>query len=243
MFFAKKDLLTRVLTLSSFFLFPIPAIANTNTNKSRNYNPPSSEKIDQRRTVGSGSRSHCQSPLVKDSLTLLVPSEEVVHYTTSSNPSFYVYAKTSVTVPLRFDLVIPEPINDNPLVEKILPISRPGVYQIKLPTQVKLETERVYVWQIGIPCSNNPQQINQVLQAAVKRVPVSDQLAHRLQLADSPLEEAQIYASSGIWYDALSSADDQDPEPAKSVNYVQILVQEVGIKLETRYLSSFNSSP
>ena len=153
MSFPKKGLLTRVLTLSSVFLGPIATVADAN-NLLGSYNPPPPEKVDQRRTLGSGSRSNCQSPLVKDSLTLLVPSEAVVHYTSSNNPSLYFYAQTASTVPLIFNLVIPEPNNDNPIVEETLVIEQPGIQQIKLPAEVELETNQVYLWQIGLPCGN-----------------------------------------------------------------------------------------
>ncbi len=65
------------------------------------------KKVDQRRSVAGGSRASCQSPLVKESLTLLVPEEKVVHYTATNRPSFLFYSAIS-TIPLEFTLVAPE---------------------------------------------------------------------------------------------------------------------------------------
>ena len=235
MFFLKIFLSAQVLVLSSFFLFPIPTEAHTNS--SRNYNSPS-RKIAQRRTVASGSRSlSCQTLFPKNSLTLLVPEEEVVHYTVSSSPSFYVYAQTASTVPLIFNLVIPDPTANNPVIERTLVIEQPGLHEIKLPPEIELETDVVYFWQIGIPCSNNPQEIDQVIKAAVQKVRVDTILAHQLELANSPLEKAQIYSSSGIWYDSLNFALKQAQSSSRSVDYVQKLGQEIGIDLEIKYLS------
>ena len=240
MFLLKIFLSAQVLVLSSFFLFPNPTEANTN-KPSRNYKSPPPQKIAQRRSVGSGARSlSCQTLFAKNSLTLLVPQEEVVHYTVSRSPSFYVYAQAESTVPLIFNLVIPDPTANNPVIERTLTIEQSGLHEIKLPTEIKLETDVVYFWQIGIPCSNNPQEIDQVIKAAVKKVRVDAKLAHQLKLANSPLEEAQIYASSGIWYDSLSFALKQAQSSSKSVDYVQKLGQEIGIDLEVEYLSGNN---
>ena len=235
-------LLERAL-IFSFCLFPLATLANT-SKSSRTYNATSSERIAQKRTVGSGSRSNCQSLFEKKSLTLLVPPEQVVHYTTSSKPSFYLYAQASSTVPLIFNVVIPDPLANNPVVEEMaLIIEQPGIIQIKLPAEVELEAERVYHWQIGIPCKNNPQQIDQVLKAPIKLVPLSAQLSNQLELADSPLKQAQIYASSGIWYDAFNLAIEQAQSTSESVDYVQQLGQDIEVNLEKGYLSSFKQIP
>ena len=243
MFRSKIGLTITLLTLSCFLpLISKLAVASL----LEGYNPPTtSESIDQRTTVGSGTRSlSCQKLFKKGSLTLLVPPEEIVHHTVSSHPSFYLYAQATSTVPLKFSLVIPEPTAKNPIVEGTLVIERPGVYQIQLPAEVELETGQVYLWRIGIPCGDNPQKIEQVIKAAVKRVPVSAQLSTQLELANSPLEKAQSYASSGIWYDAFSLAVKQAQYSSESVDYVRKLGQEVvGINLETQFFSSVDSIP
>ncbi len=236
MFSSKIGLLTSFLT-SLFLLSPIVTVVNANNLLGKeNPPPPEKEKIDQRRTLGSGSRSNCQSTWTKDSLTLLVPDAQVVHQTTKANPSFYFSAQATSTVPLIFNLVIPKPNADNPLVEKKLVLDKPGIQEIKLPDEVKLETGQVYLWQIGVPCSNDPTTIAQVLKAGVKRVPISEELGNQLTEADSPLEKARIYSSNGIWYDALSWAE-QDPDSLASTKYIQKLLEEEKINLELSAIS------
>ncbi len=170
---------------------------------------------------------------------MLVPESRVVHYTTRSQPSFYLYAQETSNIPLKFNLVIPDPTAKNPIAEGTLVIEQTGLYELKLPADVKLETGQIYLLQVGIPCSNEPEQIDQVLRAAVQKVPVSAQLSTQLELANSPLEKAQSYASSGIWYDAISLGIKQAQTSSESTNYVQQLIQEVGISLERRYFSSY----
>ena len=127
-------------------------------------------------------------------------------------------------------MVIPEPYVNNPLFKKNLIIDQPGIYKIQLPPSVELEYDRIHVWQIGIPCSNNTAKLNQVLRGAIKRVHISKELAYQLSVASTPLAKAKAYAESGIWYDALDSAQEMQnsPEVAK---YKQDLLQNVQVSL------------
>ena len=174
MFFSKIGLTITVLTFSSLLTL-ISNLAKAN-NIFGNYNPPTTKEVDQTRISGSGSRGLCQNPIPKDSLILLIPEEEIAHQTISSNPSFYFYAKTAPTVPLKFNLIIPEPNANNPITKKTLKLKQPGLHKIELPSSIELEYDQIYLWQIGIPCSNNTARLSQVLRGAVKRVPLSEEL-------------------------------------------------------------------
>lgn len=197
----KNQFFSNLLFFFFTLLLPFKAEASDLLNDYVPRNP--QREIDQRRTSGSGLGYGCGNIFPRKSLTLLVPEEEVVYYTTKDNPSFYLYAQAASTVPLKFNLVIPEPNVNNPIAEKTLVIEQPGLHEIKLPADVKLETDRIYFWQIGIPCKDNPQKMAQVLRAAVKRIPVSVQLTERLKSTDMFLKKAKFYAEEGIWYDAL----------------------------------------
>lgn len=164
------------------------------------------KKTSQRRSVAGGTRSpRCQTSFANEDLTLIVPQEKVVHRTATNNPSFFVYSQVSTKAPIIFTLVDPEVAE--PLVEKSLAIEKPGYYKIKLPSSVKLEPHKVYLWHIAIPCSNNPNLFQEVLEAAVEYIPLSVALSTQLERANSPLEKSQIYAQEGIWYDALDLAN------------------------------------
>ena len=177
MFDPKINLLFPILALS---VIPI-SLKNASANLLGAYNPPPPEKIDVRRSLGSGSRSNCPSSWEKNSLILLVPEAETVNYTASNSPSFYFYARESSTVPLIFNLVDPEPNADNPLVEQNLLVNNSGIQKVELPKQVKLEMGKVYLWQLGIRCGDNPEQIAQVIKAAVKQIRLPSQTTSQLQ--------------------------------------------------------------
>ena len=84
------------------------------------------------------------------------------------------------------------------------------------------------MWHIAVPCSNDPEKFRKVLGAAIEYTPVSPELAQQLQRADSPLELANIYASHGIWYDAIHWANIARSELQSSQYWQQLLA---GIKI------------
>lgn len=230
--------LINFLLVASFLLIQIATSANDNNSSENSYNPPAAKRIKQKRTVGSGSRGLCKSPFPKGALTLLVPESKVVHYTTLSRPSFYLYANATSEVPLIFNIIIPNaPTVDNPITEKTVTISQPGIYKIELPTGIELETEQIYFWQIGIPCKDNLEQIDQVLKAAVQKVPVSAELANQIEDPNLFEKKAQQLAALGIWYDALNLAV-TEAFSSKGTNYLQELVREIGVDLQNSYLLS-----
>lgn len=216
----------KISLLSSTFLF-IPLNQISARNLLGGYTAsPDAKKVDQRRSVAGGSRSDCQSTLVKDSVTLLVPEEEVVHNTASSSPTFFFETKLPSDRPWKFTLVAPDEIE--PLTESVLLAKQPGVYQINLPSEVQLEPNKTYLWNIAIPCSNDPENYREVLSSAVEYTPTDDELVYRLKQADSTREKASIYASSGIWYDALKMAY-LSRKQSQSSQYWQQLLSDISI--------------
>lgn len=181
---------------------------------------PNPKKIEQRRTVGSGSRSDCQSKFFRKSMALLVPDVEVVHQTTSSRPSFYIFSKVSST-PFKFTLVDPQ--LEKPIVEKNLWISSEGIKQIVLPESVSLDPGKIYLWYVAIPCQNQPEEYYEVLTSAVERVSLSKRAIRAIARANTNQEIAATYAINGIWYNALEYAA---KEPS---DYLEQLLFSAGI--------------
>ncbi len=234
----KLKLSSKILILLTVLLLSFTLTVATASNPFKNYNEPSdAERIDQTRTVGSGSRSSCQSLLPKSSLILLIPETEIAHRTISSNPALYIFAEEALTVPLKFNLVIAEPHINNPIFQKNLLINKPGLLKIELPPSVQLEYDQIYLWRIGIPCSDNTAKLSQVLRGAIKRVPISKELAYKLSLAKTPLAQAQVYAESGIWYEAFDYAHSKD-DSLDSGTYAQHLLHNVNISVDLALIPS-----
>ena len=212
------------LGLALLLLLPTSGLAKSLLG--RYTSSPTAKKVYQRRNAVGGSRSDCQSPLAKNSLTLLVPEEKVVHQTATNHPSFLFYAQAASTIPLEFTLVDPDVTE--PLVEEPLYVKQQGYHQVTLPESVKLEPNQTYLWHIAIPCANDPENFWSVLAAAVEYVPLSAKITQKLQHTDADLEKAQIYASNGIWYDAIDFANRARSE-LKSSTYWQQLLSDINI--------------
>ena len=67
-----------------------------------------SQEVAQKRTLGKGSEYMCKSNLPPGSITLLVPPSEVVHLSTSANPSFFLHSQVASNLPFKFTLVNPD---------------------------------------------------------------------------------------------------------------------------------------
>lgn len=197
---------------------------------------PNAKRVDQTRNTSGGSRSDCQNPFPeeKDSLTLLVPAEEVAHQTTTARPSFLFYAKTTSNIPVEFTLVDPDA--GKTLVEKSISVEKQGYYEIALPKAIDLKPEQIYLWHVAVPCANNKESFWSVLRSSVEYVPPSVNLERELQNADSELEKVRIYLSNSVWYDAISLANRS--RKGSSTKYLQQLLTDANI-----FVSKQTASP
>lgn len=159
-------------------------------------------KVHQRRTIGSGSRSRCIASIpTTDGIELLVPNFSVAHHTSSSNPSLYLYSRIDRTIPVVFTLV--DPTTPEPLVERKVNLENSGITKISLPNEIKLEDNIVYMWYVAIPCQNNPQYSQTVLNAGIEKVEIDPSLATKLNNSASNLEKIEIYSANGLWYETI----------------------------------------
>ena len=190
------------------------------------YKAVTQRKVEQKRTVGSGSRSSdCTSDWKKDSLTLLIPEEEVVHHTVSDNPTLYVYARQTSSEPLIFNLVSPEAIDrGNPLFEKQIVIDKLGVNKISVPSNISLENNKLYLWQIGFPCKENFTSVAKMIKGAIEKTALTEKELEKIENTNSSLGKAKIYASYGIWYDALQTAIENE-----NLGFFELLLEEVNL--------------
>lgn len=159
-------------------------------------------------TSGSGSRG-CDYKTLPVPLTPIVPADHTGQ-TVSERPTFFWYlaAKT----PVRFTLV--EPGVPKPIHETLITPPKPGIMQVSLPEQAPaLEVGKVYRWSITLSCSTPRPSALPYAQAWIQRVPQTAELEQQLKTAQSNGAKAQIYASAGLWFDALkllSTAESQD---------------------------------
>lgn len=203
------------LTLISA-LFTNAAVSNVRIGKFKHSKK--ATKVDQRRVTGTGTRSECQSSVAKDDLELLVPTEKVAHKTLSKSPSLYLYYAADKEINLRFTLVNPK--RATTLDAQTIHLNRKGVTEINLSSEVELQENQVYLWNVVIPCSNNPSLNQEVLRAGVEKIPRNQLINRNVNEAKSQRDKVNIYAQNGIWYEALQKSLELSDE-SKCCNYLQ----------------------
>jgi hypothetical protein len=97
-----------------------------------------------------------------------------------------------------------------------LPKTEPGVVGFSVPETVPIAIA-TYQWDLAIYCNSataSGEPIEQfdrplIRRGVIQRVALSPKLRQGLAIAKTPLERANQYAESGIWYDALTTLGQQ----------------------------------
>ncbi len=178
------------------------------------------------RTIGRGSRGVCNSFLgapspsaipesmsltttieAENLLTPLAP-ERGVGATTASHPVFFWYLPESAPI-VRFALIDSQ--RPRPLFRKEFQNPSAGIMQVELPkTLPSLVPGRNLRWKVTVICNPNEPSANIVAEAWVKYTPITPELNRQIQaVSGSQLEQlqqqAQIFQTAGLWYDALQA--------------------------------------
>lgn len=184
--------------------------------------------------VGGGKRDcqNIQQPTTssKEALTALVPvykltdRELVLGLTTKSHPTFWFYVPYTSTVTAEF--VIQNQAGQSIYKSPISLSGTPGVVSLTLPSSASLlEIGKRYHWYFNVYC--NSQQPPVFVDGWIARVIPNLALQSQL-LAAPPKQRAAIYASHGIWYEALTAAAEVhriDPEHSQWA----VMLQAVGL--------------
>ncbi|MDX2211946.1 MAG: DUF928 domain-containing protein [Oculatellaceae cyanobacterium bins.114] len=175
------------------------------------YTPPAppDRGMPEGRTRGGASRGNC--PPSVQSLTALAPStpvntpvtrNSVWGLTTVEHPTFWFYVPYAATPDLPMEFVLLDE-QDTLIYQTDLTVTSPaGVINITLPpTAPPLEVGKMYRWYFLVYCSpENPI----FTQGGIQRMTPTPELATALLQAD-PREQAALYASNGVWFDALTT--------------------------------------
>lgn len=82
-----------------------------------------------------------------------------------------------------------------------------GVFSYPLPKSVAtgMEQGKDYRWQFALICDSDQPAKNPFVEGIVQRVKTTDVLVSALQKAVNARDRASVYASSGIWQDAIAT--------------------------------------
>lgn len=222
-----------LIQLLDLFLWPEMTLAQGKSG----YVPPPPAK-ESRQSVTSGGSRGCLKQ-TDTSLTLLVPNYHTPT-TISEHPTLLLYIDNIPSQPLLFTLV--EPGVSQPLLERKLTVKQPGIFQIKLPPDSPiLEVNKEYYWTVTIVCNEKRPSQNAYARTVIKRISLTADLRQKLDAATNSLGKAQIYAQSGIWYDAIMNSYQAYTEASNSSEtsaYFWHLLEQIGLS-KSRLIEKF----
>lgn len=194
-------------TIASFFSLAaqldervphLPTLQAANAGIVLGYVPPANRPLLQR-TEGAASRG-CSRDL-GTYLQLFAPSNHVA-VTVSERPTFLAYVSRT-ELPLSFTLV--EERVPKLVYKREMRLSSPGVVKLELPAHLKLKPAR-YQWTVSLICNRKSPSKNTYAQVKFDRLPLDRGLQQQLK-GKTLLEQAEVYARSGIWYEAIALAE------------------------------------
>ena len=190
---ARRKIVGLALALCLFETLPAQA----------DYQPPSEPSAPTAGTSTAGTRGGC-SGNADGGLTVLAPLS-YTGQTASNHPTFLWFVADTQSYPLEFRLY-QHTNGKRRLLQKVTMQSHPGLMQFSLPThQPDLAPGQTYSWQVILSCNPNHPSGDSVAGATLQVVPLSSSLRSQLTTAKSAIEQANLYAQNGLWYDAISA--------------------------------------
>ncbi|PIG93682.1 DUF928 domain-containing protein [Gloeocapsopsis sp. IPPAS B-1203] len=170
------------------------------------YRPPADQKPPTTRTTSTVTRTGGCRGDQQTTLTALAPQKHTGQ-TVSSHPTFAWFVPDTESHPLEFRLYRYEASGDRALIQKIQLQSDRGIMSLSLPLDTPpLVTGQKYHWRVVLLCNPNRPSSALVTGADLDVVATPHELASKLATTNNPQQRSHLYASAGLWYDALSAA-------------------------------------
>jgi hypothetical protein len=166
----------------------------------------------QRRTASSSRGCEGQ----KAQLTIIAP--ENIALTAEAHPTFWIHLSDPPAHIVRISITHPK--ESKSIYERDFKIKKAGFQRIDIPkSRPSLRSGETYILTVGILCNSLRLSESAYARVAFKKVDLTARIKKKLILATNKIQKAGIYASEGIWYDAVALAY-QDP------NYFQYLISQ-----------------
>ena len=176
------------------------------------YQPPAN--LGKPPTTGGGTRGNfkCQQdlglpnpqPPLTPLMPLLAPNVGSVGVTVSERPEFFVYVPQTSADRAEFILTDEE---NNEIYQTILPLpSKAGIVSVNLPeTEPPLEVGKNYRWFFAVICNPDDRIEDLVVEGWTQRREIEEGLEAKLEETTRVGDRSLIYATNGIWHEALSN--------------------------------------
>jgi hypothetical protein len=196
-FFGRKSITASIALVMGMAIATSPLVA-----LAQQYTPPSRGIPGRREGAGTRSPNDCVSSRMP--LTALSPADSF-STTTSQTPTLFWYIpKTKAGMG---ELRITDD-SDKDIYSALIPLKGgAGVLSHPLPKSVThdMELGKDYRWQFALICDASQPSINPFVEGIVQRIEINTALVSALQKATNVRDRASIYATSGIWQDAIAT--------------------------------------
>ena len=167
-----------------------------------------------------------------EAVVLQVLAPEHTGLTLQAQPTLYWYTRTPGTVRLEFTKVGKDGID--PLLEVEAGSDKvAGIQQLDLGDHgISLQPELTYQWSVTQVINEGGQSKKVTTSGIIEWMETGEGMASRIKMSHG-VDLANVYASEGIWYDALetlSSMIDKSPEDQGLVVIRASLLDQVGLQ-------------
>ena len=141
-----------------------------------------------------------------DLLVKTLAPQKYMGQTVSTHPTFAWQVTESQPYPLEFRLYQYDANGQIQQLKQVMLQSSQGIMTWTLPETEPGLTVGEYYWQVALICDSNRPSEDVVDAADLEVVPLSADLAAQLASSRDLLEQVNLFAAAGLWYDALGKA-------------------------------------
>ncbi|WP_445632880.1 DUF928 domain-containing protein [Nostoc sp. DSM 114161] len=190
---------------------------------------PPNRKAPQTTTGGASRRGGSCFLQRKETSTPLMPGNKY-GLTFAERPTFYWYVPETAVQTARFSLLDGEDI----VYETNLKLpNQSGIIGFTLPKEApSLKVGKQYRWYMGIPCGSDELAEEIAINGWVERIEPTPDLSKQIATTN-PKQLSQVYATSGIWYEAVHTLVQQrlaNPSDRTVMANWQALLESVGLE-------------
>ncbi|MGK7944379.1 MAG: DUF928 domain-containing protein [Microcystaceae cyanobacterium] len=190
--------------------------------------PPSGDRGAPKTTTGGGTRGLdevCFPPTENTApLVAMMPNRENVAKTASLTPVVYVHVPE--TTAAQGELIIVDSNNKEVYYSQFNLAASSGIIPVEIPAEANLMAGNTYQWLFSVICDPELPFKNQALQGKIEIVQLPQNMENQLKNAP-PLEKAEIYATSELWFETLDTIAQLQPQETQA--WISLL-QSVGLE-------------
>ncbi|MGK7933254.1 MAG: DUF928 domain-containing protein [Microcystaceae cyanobacterium] len=179
--------------------------------------PPSGNRGSPETTTGGGTRGEDRNCLYQTEnstpLVAIMPNRENFAKTASLTPVVYVHVPD--TIATQAELVIVNSSNQEVYHTQFNLPKTSGIMKVQIPTEANLTAGNTYKWSFMIICDPLYRYKDKYVSGQMEVVKLPQSTENRLNNV-SPLEKAQVYATSELWFETLDTIAQLQPQETQA---------------------------